>query len=292
MLSFSKSSSVSLLVTLAAWGQGCGPQATSQLQVDTSAPSSTALVSHRASESTGELVLYDVCQDRWIATGVPYRETPHYTEDKVVRSSRGLDREYMVQGKRSRLFEVDIYHLDEHMKGGGRNVPRSLRGIWWMDGNPVPEVILSFGDASFSLETRTVLNPFNGRNGYLFSSSILGRLWHEITNILNGQILLQFPLETAIEQPRAGDTMYVDPILKGFGELNTNWPTTYVNDTHWRRDTQDFCYNLRQIVDENGKKLPAYDYFVLKVRQQNLANFGRSPDMLLQARCIEDDCPD
>ncbi len=280
-----------LAMTAFLW-TACQGSSESQMKSLPSGDDTTAKVSHRASAETGELELYDVCQGKWQSTGLPYREQPHYDKEKIVRSSQGIDRVYTIQGEKSKLFEVDIYHLDEHMKGGGPNVPKSLRGLWWMDGNPVPEVILSFGDAKYSEEERLLRNTFNGKNGYLFSSSILGRLWHEITNLLNGVIIVKFPESFNIEQPKAGDQMFVSPQLKGLGDLQTDWPTTYVNDSHWRRDTQDFCYNLRQIVDENGTKLPAYDYFVQQVQKQNRANGGRSPEVLLQARCIEEECKD
>jgi hypothetical protein len=98
-------------------------------------------------------------------TGLTYKPKPEYPDKKsYVTKAQGYDFSYRVQDKWARLYMVDIYNLDLHVKGAGPTVPASLRGLWWMDGNPLPEVVLSFAESFIDKTTGYLKNPYNGQN--------------------------------------------------------------------------------------------------------------------------------
>ena len=84
--------------------------------------------------------------------------------------------------------------------------------------------------------------------------------------------------------------------------VSENMPTHYVAEGHWRRETlvgksqkeasgttgdtksTAHCYNLRRIVDEHGKKLPLYPYFVQEILKKNTQAGSRVPEVVMQIR--------
>lgn len=219
-------------------------------------------------------------------TGRPFVQNPQYPDKKpYVAKSQQYDVSYKIKGVWARLHMVDIYNLDRHVKATGPSVPASLRGLWWMDGNPVPEVILSFADSQIDQKTGYIRNPYNGVNSYLFSASATGRGVWDITKIFATSMLIRPTPEINLENPKPGDFFYVDVDARVVGYIkSSNLPTTFIEDGLWRRETGDHCYNLRRIVDEKGQKLPVYDYFIGEVLKKNQQAGSKNPDKLLQIR--------
>ena len=98
-------------------------------------------------------------------------------------------------------------------------------------------------------------------------------------------MVLRPALQIDLTRPKPGEFFYVDVDVRVVGYIkSSNLPTTFIEDGLWRRETGEHCYNLRRIVDENGKKLPVYDYFVNQVIDKNKAAGSKNPDKLLQIR--------
>ncbi len=142
-----------------------------------SASTAFALPAVPPQPESDDLTLYNSCTGEWFSTGLPYREQPSFDVEPSVKKAARFDRTYKVNGENYRMYEIDLFNIEKHMKVGGDNLPKSLRGIWWMDGNPVPEVVLSFADATWDAEAGKLYNRFNGMNSYLFTPSFLGRGW-------------------------------------------------------------------------------------------------------------------
>jgi hypothetical protein len=104
------------------------------------------------------------------------------------------------------------------------------------------------------------------------------------------------------QNPKKGDMFYVDVDARFVGSIvSENMPTLYVGDGHWMRKTaigkkvekagehtieqpNFHCYNLRRIVDENGRRLPIYPYFVQEVLKKNQAAGSKVPEVVMQIR--------
>lgn len=246
------------------------------------------------SEQTSKI--YDACSNTWLTPQVSLTQEEIEKKPRVLEKSLWIDRTYEINGQKMRLHNIDIYHLNEHIKSGKAPLPKSLRGVWWMDGNPLPEVVLSFGDAEIS--QGQIKNPYNGPNSYVFSATAKGRLNWDVTNFFKTGMVIRPAAHMDLENPKPGDTFYVDVDARFVGSIvSENMPTRYVGEGHWRRETivgsskagsedkrETHCYNFRRIVDENGQKLPIYPYFVQEVLRKNSSAGSKVPEVVMQIR--------
>jgi hypothetical protein len=247
-----------------------------------------------ASEQTFKI--FDACSNTWLNPKITISQEEIEQKPRIIEKSLWIDRTYQVNDQKMRLYNVDIYHLNEYIKGGKSPLPKSLRGVWWMDGNPLPEAVLSFGDAEVS--QRHIKNPYNGPNSYLFSATAKGRLNWDVTNFFKTGMVIRPSANINLEEPKPGDTFYVDVDARFVGSIvSENMPTRFVDEGHWRRETivgsskpgsedkrETHCYNFRRIVDENGKKLPIYPYFVQEILKKNSTAGSRVPEVVMQIR--------
>lgn len=91
-----------------------------------------------------------------------------------------------------------------------------------------------------------------------------------------------------MERPNPGESFFVNVDVRIAGKLESEtMPTTFIQDGLWRRETGEHCYNLRRIVDEEGHRLPVYDYFVQKVLEKNRDGGSKNPDKVLQVRLVK-----
>jgi len=222
---------------------------------------------------SSNLVVFDSCREKWLETDIPLREEPSYSESEY-GTPIPWGRSYKIGSNRIKLHEIDIYNLEEHLTVGGFEVPASFRGIWWMDGNPLPEVILSLHSANVDSLNRTIEFDYNEKFRYSFLPTRTSLVQWELTHLFASKAKIVFEDGVDLDAPQNGDTGKLDFITNvfsnglPFGEMKI----TYAMDGVWRRETrlgQENCYNLRRIVDEYGKKLPAYDYF-LKITQAEI----------------------
>lgn len=233
------------------------------------------------------LVLYDACKDTWVDTGLPFRAEPTFQGRNASRSLHKPEVQYRVGDKLVRLYDVDIYNLEKHVQPGKENVPKSFRGLWWMDGNPAPEIVLSFARAVYDKTKGTMTSLYNDQDSYIMQPSTSGiALWNKFRD---AQVSLQvrIPAKVNMEDPQFGDQLFVDTGISKVVVQTSLLPTTYVSDQHWKRETGNHCYNFRKIVDENGKKLPVYDRFVKNVMLQTKLGFGTNLEVLVMPRYIE-----
>lgn len=240
---------------------------------------------HMSPQNT--LTVYDACKDTWIDTGLPFRAEPSFPDRKASDSLRKPVIPYRVGRKIVRLHEVDIYNLEKHVLLGKENVPKSFRGLWWMDGNPAPEVVLSLAHVVYDKSKGTLTSLYNEQDSYLMQPSTAGiALWNAF-RLAKVKLHVRIPPAVDMEKPQFGDQLFVDIALLSKLVVKARlMPTTYISDQHWKRETGDHCYNLRQIVDENGKKLPVYDRFVKNVMQQTKDGKGTNPEVLVMPKNI------
>ena len=233
------------------------------------------------------LQIFDACLNQWVDSQLPYQESPFYADHQVSDFAYRFNQAFKIGDEKFKLYDVDMYNLERHVKVGGENVPKSLRGLWWMDGNPVPEVVMTLANAVYDKEERTIRSRYNGQDSYLFSPSLPGLATWDIFYILKGYLQMRIPETVDMENLSYGDRIFVDLGVR-FGLYKTeNLPTTYINDSHWKRETGGHCYNLRQIVDENGNKLPVYDYFIKKTKEQTNELGGYNTNVLIQPKAVD-----
>jgi hypothetical protein len=55
------------------------------------------------------------------------------------------------------LIEIRSEQVDQEMiiAGESSGIPEVLQGLWWMDGNPLPDEVISLGGSTWDPETRS-----------------------------------------------------------------------------------------------------------------------------------------
>lgn len=262
------------------------PKKSAEVKNQRESPAEKQEASYVSSSKT--LTVYDACKDTWINTGLPFREEPTFSNHKALSTLRKPGIQYKVGNKKVRLHDVDIYNLEKHVLLGKENVPKSFRGLWWMDGNPAAEVVVSFARSVYDKSKGTMTSIYNDQDSYLMQPSIAGMaVW---TAFLAAKVKLQvrIPANVNMDNLKVGDRLFVDTgLLSNVIVKTSSLPTTYVSDQHWKRETGKHCYNLRQIVDENGRKLPVYDRFVKNVMQQTKDGNGTNPEALIMPKYVD-----
>lgn len=273
---------------------GSGPQESSSNEAqklsDEQVRRENLIKQHLAHKSaSNSLVIYDTCKDTWVDTGLPFREEPSFPGKQPTSTLRKPAITYKVGGKKVRLHEVDIYNLDTHALPGKDNVPKGLRGMWWMDGNPVPEIVLSFGRSVYDKAKGTITSTYNDQDSYIMQPSTPALAFWNLTLATKVKIQARVPPAINMDNLKFGDKIFVDIVVFSANlPLKTSlMPTTYVSDQQWKRETGTNCYNFRQIVDENGKKLPVYDLFVKNVMQQTKDARGSNPEVLVMPKYVD-----
>ena len=82
------------------------------------------------------------------------------------------------------LETIDTVNVAEEMVigTGDTGLPESLQGLFWMEGNPAPEVVTSLGGSVWDADSRTiVLNPSVDEGVWAYNDSLLGNLLYGFT---------------------------------------------------------------------------------------------------------------
>lgn len=236
-----------------------------------------------------KLVIYDACTDQTIDTGLPFDPKPSYPDQQVSNKPYLLGQTFTIGALKYRLFDVDLFNLDKHVKIGGANVPKSFRGLWWMHGNPAPEVVVSLANAVLSKDQKLISFAYNGQDSYLFTPSPEGIATWSGFFAAKVQVRIRIPQGINLDAPKIGDKVFIDTgILQGLVIKADIQPTTFVKEGHWKREYPGGgCYNFRQIVDENGNKTSIYPLFVQEVQKQTQSHHGFNPKVLIQPRIVK-----
>lgn len=173
------------------------------------------------------------------------------------------------------------------------NTPESLQGLWWMDGNPLPDEVISFASAQFEPKTDDNGNLFYEAAVAVYDSNIWS--WHDtlagrsLYRVVESQKLtyiLRFneDFTSASIIPRIKPVAVLGSLTIPQSMLIT-FDLNKLNEDEWSRDTvlfgQESSYRFRRIVDGDGNRLPAYDDYVKAIDE-------RGPENALIPQCTTD----
>ncbi|MDA9951372.1 hypothetical protein N9D31_02240, partial [Oligoflexaceae bacterium] len=162
------------------------------------------------------------------------------------------------------------------------DTPSALRGLWWMDGNPAPDEVLSFAGTKFietvgsDGETRHIGIQHTYDEGICsWHDSVWGRTTHRLH--VNHKIDLKFDFN---EDYSEGVATTIINFFNGSAtiEIPSSWLLEYkfqrLNAEEYSRDSRaggmKHHYRFRKIVDENGKRLPSYDDYLESVKKRKI----------------------
>ncbi|MBC7658268.1 MAG: hypothetical protein H7249_01015 [Chitinophagaceae bacterium] len=182
------------------------------------------------------------------------------------------------------LRSVPNDQVDTHMAIGSdaTNTPPNLQGLWWMDGNPLADEVVSFASTSWSdtvengqIVAHTAVIPVYDQGIWAWHDSKPGRALYNAVYDFHLVYQLTFNLDYTFGQ--------VIPVIKPIPFLPSvdikssvfvDFTMTQVNDNEFRRDSilagKHSSYRFRRIVDANGVRLPAFDEYLQKAEVKNI----------------------
>ncbi len=149
-------------------------------------------------------------------------------------------------------------------------LPEILNGIFFMDGNGLPDYCLTMQSADWNVENLTLLLRVFDPIIWSFHSSIAGRILLQFVNFARVTYLFRFT-DTTLQHA------HITPILFGWSvprqmidfsiDLDPNTPN---GDIWYRRNSffggpADSGYILRRVVDKNGNQIPAFENMLSKI---------------------------
>ena len=176
--------------------------------------------------------------------------------------------------KQTSFEERQFKTIDTWMPTGrGTNLPDVLQGIYFMDGNPLPEDCVTL-NSTWDAENRTLRFKAFEPHQWTFQATAAGRIWLSLVRILGAGVEIRFQDDTlrhAVVRP----TMYG---LFSMPRFLMEWTMTQtqdsVNGETWdRRNTIFFRliptggYVLRKIVDHKGQKTAAFNQMLTQVQE-------------------------
>jgi len=168
-----------------------------------------------------------------------------------------------------RLDEIDTWMST----GQGTDLPEVLQGIYFMDGNVLPDDCITM-NGQWEPDSLTLSLPVFAPLKWTFHASI------------NGQMLLKLvQLTKLVYEIRFKDNSFrrADAIPKALGIGLPTWILVFemnqtedsVDGSKWERKNIGFFrlipmggYILRKIVDPKGLKTPAFDDMLTKVQEK------------------------
>ena len=150
------------------------------------------------------------------------------------------------------------------------NLPEILQGVFYMDGNGLPDDCLTLYDSPWNPQELTLLRQVFAPVKWTFHNSWQGKLLLFFVQLTRTTYLIQFKNENL-------DFAQITPILWGLSvpswlikfviERDQNSPS---GELWYRKNTllvkfQAGGYKLRKVVDHNGQTLPAFTEMLSKV---------------------------
>ena len=156
------------------------------------------------------------------------------------------------------------------------NLPNILKGVFFMDGNPLPDDCITMYNLEWDAENNTLLLPVFGELQWTFHNTILGRL------LLISSWLSQFTYEIQFEDKTLTKSQIIPlafgiPIPKWIINATMCQNENSPNGDTWQRKNIWLGvipgigdYTLRRIVDENGNYTSAFNDMLTKVENECL----------------------
>ena len=174
------------------------------------------------------------------------------------------------------LISVPHSDIDQYLVPGSDSAgtPAPLQGLWWTNGNPLPDEVLSMASAQWTtIESDNevvgyqAVIPVYDEGIWAWHDSVAGRLLYDLvlknklTYIAKFNRDFTFGLITPVLAPL--------PFVPGFeipASMLVEFTMTKVGENEYKRESivlgQKSEYRFRRIVDGNGQRLPAYEEFV------------------------------
>ncbi|MDJ0620020.1 MAG: hypothetical protein QNJ63_25315 [Calothrix sp. MO_192.B10] len=155
-------------------------------------------------------------------------------------------------------------------------LPDILKGVFFMDGNPLPDDCITMYNLEWDTQNLFLLLPVFGELQWTFHPSIQGRALLFAAWLTRCTYKIQFEDET-LRQARIIPLIFDIPIPTWIVSFTMSQVENSQNGDTWERKNSWFGgissigeYTLRRIVDKDGNYTPAFQNMLAKVQKNCL----------------------
>jgi len=168
---------------------------------------------------------------------------------------------------RYRLVELDSVDADQALlrADDSTGTPPFLQGLWWMDGNPLPDKVISFARSPWDAATRTTHIDVYDEGIWSWHASLDGRALYEWVRTF--ELVYELTYDETLSFVTIIPTVKVAGHRVAVPESVVKFTAERVDDDLWLRRSYlngrlEHTYSLRRIVRADGERLPTYDDYV------------------------------
>ena len=165
------------------------------------------------------------------------------------------------------LIEILSDQVDEEMliASESSGIPDALEGLWWMDGNPLPDEVISFGASRWNSDERATRIVVYGERIWSWHGNLAGRLLYRRTRRV--RLVYEFRFDPDMTHGTIVPIITFLGIRVRIPGALTRLTMERVRDGLWLRKSLFFgliphIYHLRRIVSGAGSRLDTYAAYV------------------------------
>ncbi len=205
---------------------------------------------------------------------------------KVLALALGLSLSATAVAAQYEFASVPHANIDQYLVVGSEatGTPENLQGLWWMDGNPLADEVVSFAGVDFEeiIEDGTLVGyraeiPVYDEGIWSWHDTLAGKFLYSLVLIQRLVYVGIFNADlTYGEVTPTIRPLTVLPKVEIPRSMLIDFTMSQVTDDEWSRDSvlfgQSSSYRFRRIVDGDGNRLDTYDDYVTSISERGLKN--------------------
>ncbi|MGF2033828.1 MAG: hypothetical protein RMZ43_000615 [Nostoc sp. CmiVER01] len=156
------------------------------------------------------------------------------------------------------------------------NLPSVLQGVFFMDGNPLPDTCITMYNLEWDIQNITLVLPVFAPLQWTFHKSIAGWILLRSVQLSKATYKIQFEDET-LQEAQIIPVFFGIPISKSIVTCTMSQDKNSLNGDIWHRKNVWFGglskfgeYTLRKVVDKDGRYTPAFNDMLTRVENECL----------------------
>ncbi|WP_341524530.1 hypothetical protein WKK05_17990 [Nostoc sp. UHCC 0302] len=156
------------------------------------------------------------------------------------------------------------------------NLPAVLRGVFFMDGNPLPDTCITMYNLEWDTQNQTLFLPVFAPLQWTFHNSISGWILLQLVELFQVTYKIQFE-DATLQQAQVIPFLLGVPVPSWIVSFTMSQDKNSNNGDIWQRKNLWFGglsrageYTLRRVVDEYGRYTPAFNDMLTRVPNECL----------------------
>jgi hypothetical protein len=174
-----------------------------------------------------------------------------------------------------RLESFDSADVDSHvvLGDGSTGIPTALQGLWWMDGNPLADEVLTFGASPWDPARRSTEIVVYDDGVWTWHDDLEGRALY--ASVRRSELIYELVYDQDLAFAEITPTVAVGPLRVRIPPQIVRFTAERLLDDLWLRKSYlhgrlVHTYALRRIVRPDGQREPAYDEYVAAAPARSL----------------------